>query len=207
MSAPKIHPTALVDAPCQIGENTVLWQGCHLMAGCSVGRNCSLGQNVVVSPGVSVGDGVRIQNNVSLFTGVTVEEDVFLGPGCVFTNVRTPRSFLPRKDAFLPTLVKRGASIGGNATILCGVTIGEYALVGAGAVVTRDVPPYGLVYGNPARLRGYVCRCGLPLRPGQEGLWACEGCSSRYRLVNGSPSPVPYEKGCRTREERKVSLP
>jgi UDP-2-acetamido-3-amino-2,3-dideoxy-glucuronate N-acetyltransferase len=154
------HLTAVIDEGCRIGQGTRIWHFCHVMAGAVIGNGCSLGQNVFVGEGVVLGDGVKVQNNVSLYEGVTCEDDVFLGPGCVFTNVRNPRSALSRKSCYLPTLIRRGATIGANATIVCGCTVGEYALVGAGSVVTHDVPPYGLVIGNPARLVGRVGRDG-----------------------------------------------
>ncbi|MDR2145323.1 MAG: N-acetyltransferase [Tannerella sp.] len=154
------HESAVIDGGCEIGEGTKIWHFSHLMTGCRIGKNCNIGQNVVISPEVVLGDGVKVQNNVSLYTGVTCEDDVFLGPGCVFTNVVNPRSFISRKDEFRPTKVCRGASIGANATIVCGCVIGEYAMIGAGAVVTKDVPPYALVVGNPARPIGTVDKEG-----------------------------------------------
>ncbi len=159
-----VHESSYVDSPSQIGEGTRIWHFCHIMANARIGNNCNIGQNVVVSPGVVIGDNVKIQNNVSLYTGVILEDDVFCGPSMVFTNVVNPRSHLSRKDEYRQTLVRRGASIGANATIVCGVTIGQYAFVGAGAIVTRDVPDYRLVYGNPAQLRGWMCQCGVKLQ-------------------------------------------
>lgn len=155
-----IHPTALVDDGVTVGEGTKVWHFAHVLSGTTLGRNCVLGQNVMVGPRVVVGDNCKIQNNVSLYAGVTLEADVFCGPSCVFTNVLTPRAFVERKSEFLPTLVKQGASIGANATVICGVTIGCYAMIGAGAVVTRDVPDFALVVGNPARQMGWVSRTG-----------------------------------------------
>ncbi len=163
MSALQIHPTALIDEGSEIGEGTKIWHFCHVLSGARIGRTCILGQNVMAGPNVVVGDGCKIQNNVTLYTGVTLEDGVFCGPSCVFTNVLTPRAFIERKSEFLPTLVKKGATIGANATILCGVTIGRYALIGAGAVVTKDVPDHAIVLGNPARQRGWVSRAGEPL--------------------------------------------
>lgn len=156
----KAHPTAVIDPGVEIGEGTSIWHFSHIMTGASIGMHCNIGQNVVISPGVQLGNNVKVQNNVSVYTGVNCEDDVFLGPSCVFTNVINPRSFINRKDEFRPTLVKRGASIGANATILCGITIGEYAMIGAGAVVTKDVPPYALVVGNPGRQIGEVDKEG-----------------------------------------------
>jgi UDP-2-acetamido-3-amino-2,3-dideoxy-glucuronate N-acetyltransferase len=161
------HPTACIDEPCEIGPGTKIWHFSHVMAGAVIGRGCTLGQNVFVASGVRIGNNVKIQNNVSVYEGVILEDDVFCGPSMVFTNVSTPRSAVPRNrpEDYKRTLVRRGASIGANATIVCGNTIGEYAFVGAGAVVTKDVPPRALVFGNPARLRGYACECGgtMPL--------------------------------------------
>jgi UDP-2-acetamido-3-amino-2,3-dideoxy-glucuronate N-acetyltransferase len=160
MSNYAAHPTAIIDEDAEIGKGTKIWHFSHVMPGAVIGGNCNIGQNVVISPKVRLGNNVKVQNNVSVYTGVTCEDDVFLGPGCVFTNVLNPRSFISRKDEFKSTLVKRGASIGANATILCGLTVGEYAMIGAGAVVTKDVPPYALVVGNPGRQVGTVDREG-----------------------------------------------
>lgn len=160
MNEVEIHATAVVDAGCQIGAGTRIWHFSHIMSGCTIGKECNIGQNVVVSPGVCLGDRVKIQNNVSVYTGVVCEDDVFLGPSCVFTNVTNPRSFISRKHEFKQTLVKRGATIGANATVVCGHTIGEFALIGAGAVVTKDVLPYALVVGNPSRQVGWVSERG-----------------------------------------------
>ncbi|MGB8266015.1 MAG: acyltransferase [Candidatus Velthaea sp.] len=164
--APFIHESAYVDEPSSIGAGTKIWHYSHVSAGAVIGKRCSLGQNVFVARGVRIGDGVKIQNNVSVYEGVILEDEVFCGPSMVFTNVSTPRSGTPRNSAsdYLPTLVRRGASIGANATVVCGHTIGEFAFVGAGAVVTRDVPAYAMVYGNPARVRGHACECGIKLR-------------------------------------------
>ena len=184
-----IHPSAIVDQGCSIGEGTKIWHFCHVMPGAVIGRNCNLGQNVCVSAGVKVGDNVKIQNNVSLYTGVVLEDDVFLGPSMVFTNVFNPRSHVSRRDQYLQTLVKRGATIGANATIVCGVTLGRYAFIGAGAVVTRDVPDHALVHGNPARIQGWMCQCGEKLRfelskddagEKETETATCARCSSRY---------------------------
>lgn len=155
-----IHPTAVVDNDVEVGDGTKVWHFSHILGGSRLGRGCVVGQNVMLGPKVVVGNGCKIQNNVSLYTGVTLEDEVFCGPSCVFTNVLTPRAFVERKNEFLPTLVRRGATIGANATIVCGVTIGRYAMVGAGAVVTRNVPDHALVVGNPARPMGWVSRTG-----------------------------------------------
>ncbi|WP_459129376.1 acyltransferase [Guggenheimella bovis] len=159
----RIHPTAIVEASAKVGDNTSIWHFSHIMDDSVVGEDCNIGQNVVISPKVTIGRNVKIQNNVSVYTGVTVEDDVFLGPSCVFTNVINPRSFIPRKDEYRKTVVKRGASIGANATIVCGHDIGRYAMVGAGSVVTKDVKDFSLVVGNPAVHIGFVCKCGLRL--------------------------------------------
>ena len=171
-----VHESSYVDQPSRIGEGTKIWHFCHSMKNASIGRGCSIGQNVVVSPNVTIGNNVKIQNNVSVYEGVVLEDEVFCGPSMVFTNVTTPRSGTPRNTAadYAPTVVKRGASIGANATIVCGHTLGEYAFVGAGSVVTKDVPAYAMVYGNPARIRGYACQCGLRLHfTGERAACAC----------------------------------
>lgn len=177
------HESAFIDAGCTIGDGTRIWHVSHVMTGARIGRDCNIGQNVVVSPDVSVGDRVKIQNNVSIYTGVVLEDDVFCGPSMVFTNVLNPRSHVSRRDEFRPTLVRRGASIGANATIVCGHTIGEYAFVGAGAVVTGDVPAYAIAVGNPARVSGWVCACGVKLAPGARPPEAatCRACGKTYR--------------------------
>jgi UDP-2-acetamido-3-amino-2,3-dideoxy-glucuronate N-acetyltransferase len=182
-------PTAVVDDPCEIGEGTKIWHFSHVMANCRIGRKCVLGQNVNVASGVRIGDNVKIQNNVSLYTGVELEDDVFCGPSMVFTNVMTPRSHVNRRSAYQRTLVKRGASLGANSTIVCGVTIGRYALVGAGAVVTSDVPDHALVVGVPARQTGWVCRCGVPLDL-SEGAGSCPECGSMYSVDGGALNSV-----------------
>ena len=179
-----VHPSSFVDEPCKIGKGTKIWHFSHLMSHCEIGDNCTIGQNVVISPGVKIGNGCRIQNNVSVYTGVVCEQDVFLGPSCVFTNVINPRSFIERKDEFKDTLVKRGASIGANATIVCGRRIGAYAFVGAGSVVTKDVPDYALVVGNPARQTGWVCQCGTRLNVTPDEAF-CVKCQSSYLVENG----------------------
>lgn len=157
---PKIHESAYVDDGCQIGANTKIWHFCHIITGTRIGENCSLGQNVMAGPDVTIGDNCKIQNNVSVYKGVTLEQGVFCGPSCVFTNVVTPRAEIERKDEYAPTLVRRGTTIGANATIVCGNTLGQYCTIGAGAVVTRDVPDYALMVGVPARRIGWVSRSG-----------------------------------------------
>ena len=176
------HETAVIDGGCQIGAGTKIWHFSHLMTGCVVGKNCSIGQNVVVSPDVVLGDGVKVQNNVSIYTGVTCGDDVFLGPSCVFTNVINPRSAIPRKHAYQPTLVKKGATVGANATVICGHVIGAYAMIGAGAVVTKDVPDYALVVGNPARRIGWVSAYGHRLHFDADGIARCPESKERYFL-------------------------
>jgi UDP-2-acetamido-3-amino-2,3-dideoxy-glucuronate N-acetyltransferase len=176
------HESAYVDEGAKVGKGTRIWHFCHVMAGAEIGEGCTLGQNVFVAKGVRIGNGVKIQNNVSVYEGVTLEDGVFVGPSAVFTNVRTPRASFPRNrsEDFLPTVVKRGATIGANATIVCGVTLGEWCFVAAGAVVTKDVPPYALVAGVPARRLGWVCECGERLVfAGEEA--TCGACGRRYR--------------------------
>jgi UDP-2-acetamido-3-amino-2,3-dideoxy-glucuronate N-acetyltransferase len=177
MPDPFVHATALVDADVEIGDDTKIWHFCHILTGSRIGAGCVLGQNVMIGPDVRVGDGCKIQNNVSLYKGVTLEDDVFCGPSVVFTNVLTPRAFVERKDEFAHTLVRRGATIGANATIVCGVTIGRYAMIGAGAVVTKDVADHALVVGNPARIAGWVSRTGERL--GSD--LVCPRTGERYR--------------------------
>lgn len=179
-----VHESSYVDEPCRIGSGTKIWHFSHIMQGCEIGENCNIGQNVVISPGVVLGRNVKIQNNVSVYTGVRCEDDVFLGPSCVFTNVINPRSHVCRKDEYRETVLQRGCSVGANSTIVCGHQIGRYALIGAGSVVTKDVPDYALVVGNPARVKGYVCACG-------EKLDFCDGeavckCGKKYELNEGT---------------------
>lgn len=176
MSESMIHASACIDNGGSIGEGTKIWHFSHILSGTHIGKNCNIGQNVVIGPDVHVGDGCKIQNNVSLYKGVTLEENVFCGPSMVFTNVFNPRAHIRRMDEARPTLVKKGASLGANCTIICGVTIGSYALVGAGSVVTKDVPDYALVYGNPARQRGWVCECGEKL----DATLHCPRCAKAY---------------------------
>lgn len=179
------HETAVIDEGCRIGAGTRIWHFSHIMPDCVIGERCNIGQNVVISPGVVLGNNVKIQNNVSVYTGVVCEDDVFLGPSCVFTNVLNPRSAIPRKDQYRKTLVRRGATIGANATIVCGHTIGEYALIGAGAVVTKDVPPYALVVGNPSKQIGWVSEYGHRLRFDEKGEARCPESGERYLLKEG----------------------
>ena len=180
-----LHKTAIVDEGALIGEGTKIWHFSHIMSFSKIGKQCNIGQNVVISPNVTLGNNVKVQNNVSVYTGVNCEDDVFLGPSVVFTNVINPRSFISRKDSFLPTIIKKGASIGANSTIVCGNTIGEYAMVGAGSVVTKDIPPYALVVGNPARQIGWVCRCGCRLNFEEGSVNSqCDECGDLYELNN-----------------------
>ena len=174
-----VHESSYVDDGCTIGEGTKIWHFSHIMKGCTIGRNCNIGQNVVISPGVVLGNGVKIQNNVSVYTGVICEDGVFLGPSCVFTNVINPRAFIERKNEYRKTVIKKGASIGANATIVCGHNIGKYAFVGAGSVVTKDVPDYALVYGVPAEIKGWVCECGEKLNFENENA-VCPACGKEY---------------------------
>jgi UDP-2-acetamido-3-amino-2,3-dideoxy-glucuronate N-acetyltransferase len=178
------HPTAVIDEGCKIGQGTKIWHFSHIMSDCVIGKNCNLGQNVVVSPNVVLGDNVKVQNNVSIYTGVMCEDDVFLGPSMVFTNVINPRSAIVRKNEYRQTLVKKGASIGANATIVCGNNIGEYALIGAGAVITKLVKPYALVVGNPARQIGWVSEFGHRLQFDESGVAVCPESGQRYQLKN-----------------------
>lgn len=179
------HETAVIDAGCSIGEGTKIWHFSHIMPGARIGKRCNIGQNVVVSPDVVLGDNVKVQNNVSIYTGVTCEDDVFLGPSCVFTNVINPRSAVNRRDNYLHTTVRQGASIGANATIVCGHEIGAYAFIGAGAVVTKEVPAYALVVGNPSRQIGWMSAFGHRLEFDQNGQATCIESGEQYRLENG----------------------
>jgi len=184
-----VHESSYVDDGALVGAGTKIWHFCHVMAGATIGERCNLGQNVVVMNKVVVGNNVKIQNNVSIYEGVTLEDDVFCGPSCVFTNVNHPRSHVSRKDEYDETLVKRGCTIGANATIVCGVTIGEYAFVAAGAVVTRDVAPFALVAGVPARRIGWACHCGEHLSVSEERV-ACHRCGRHYRVESDTLKPV-----------------
>lgn len=181
-----VHSSAIADEGCEIGDGTKVWHFSHIMSGCIIGKNCNIGQNVVISPQVTLGNNVKVQNNVSIYTGVICEDDVFLGPSMVFTNVINPRSAVVRKSEYRSTLVKKGASIGANATIVCGHNIGEYAFVGAGAVITKEVKAYALVVGNPARQIGWVSEYGHRLHFDEEGYAVCPETKQRYQLINNS---------------------
>lgn len=184
------HPTAVIDPGCIIGEGTKIWHFSHIMPNCRIGKNCNIGQNVVVSPDVVLGNNVKVQNNVSIYTGVKCEDDVFLGPSMVFTNVVNPRSAVARKDSYRQTLVGKGATIGANATVVCGHAIGRFAFVGAGAVITREVPDYALVVGNPARQTGWMSEYGHKLDFDANGLAICPESGEEYRLENGKVNRI-----------------
>jgi UDP-2-acetamido-3-amino-2,3-dideoxy-glucuronate N-acetyltransferase len=176
-----VHQSSYVDQPSSIGPGTKIWHFSHVMKNSRIGAGCNIGQNVVISPDVVIGNNVKIQNNVSVYTGCILEDDVFCGPSMVFTNVVNPRSHVARKDEYKATLVRQGASLGANCTVVCGTTIGRYAFVGAGSVVTRDIPDHALVYGNPARLRGWMCACGIALRfADDDGHAVCATCGAAY---------------------------
>jgi UDP-2-acetamido-3-amino-2,3-dideoxy-glucuronate N-acetyltransferase len=185
-----VHESSYIDEPCIIGKGTKIWHFSHIMQKAVIGENCNIGQNVVISPDVQLGNNVKIQNNVSVYTGVICEDDVFLGPSCVFTNVINPRSHVIRRDEYRQTIIKKGASIGANATIICGHTIGKYALIGAGSVVTKDVPDYALVVGNPARVIKYVCKCGNNLEFQKDNIATCKECNEKYILKNGKVKEI-----------------
>jgi UDP-2-acetamido-3-amino-2,3-dideoxy-glucuronate N-acetyltransferase len=183
------HESSYIDDGAQIGSDTKIWHFCHVMPRASIGERCNIGQNVLIASDVHIGNNVKIQNNVSIYTGVVIEDDVFLGPSMVFTNVINPRSHVNRKDEYKTTLIRQGSSVGANATIVCGVILGKYCFVGAGAVVTRDIPDFALVYGNPARIQGWMCQCGTHL----EFLWqedhelaVCYQCGDRYSKIEDS---------------------
>jgi len=184
------HETAVIDDGCKIGKGTKIWHFSHIMTGSEIGEKCNIGQNVVVSPGVKLGRNVKVQNNVSLYTGVICEDDVFLGPSMVFTNVINPRSAIIRKESYYTTIVEKGASIGANSTIVCGNTIGSYAFIGAGAVVTKDVKPYALVIGNPARQSGWMSEYGHKLHFDENGLAKCPESGEKYRIEDGMVSKI-----------------
>jgi UDP-2-acetamido-3-amino-2,3-dideoxy-glucuronate N-acetyltransferase len=183
-----VHESSYVDEGSVIGEGTKIWHFTHVMAGATIGRRCNIGQNVVISPAVVIGDNVKVQNNVSVYTGVILEDDVFCGPSMVFTNVVNPRSHVSRKDEYRPTRVGRGATLGANCTVVCGHSVGRYAFVGAGAVVTRDVPDYALVVGNPGRVAGWMCECGVKLASGSErpARARCAACNAEYGSTDRS---------------------
>jgi len=185
-----VHPSAIIDEGCVIGDGTKIWHFSHIMPNCTIGNNCNLGQNVVVSPGVVLGNNVKVQNNVSIYTGVICEDDVFLGPSMVFTNVMNPRSAIARKDQYRKTVVRRGASIGANATIVCGYEIGEFAFIGAGAVVTKPVPPYALVVGNPAKQIGWISEYGHRLEFDIANRAICPESNEQYLLNNNQVTKV-----------------
>lgn len=191
------HPTAAIDPQSKIGDETKIWHFCHIANSAEIGKSCVLGQNVYIGPGVKIGNNVKIQNNVSIYEGVVLEDDVFCGPSCVFTNVKNPRSHVSRRNEFRQTFVKKGATIGANATVICGVTIGEYAFIGAGATVTKDVPAYGLVHGSPARLQGWMCRCGEKVARAEaheQGERTCSRCHSVYLITQDGAGIKPMAK-------------
>lgn len=178
-----VHESSYVDEPAEIGENTKIWHFCHVMPGAVIGKNCSIGQNVNIASKAVIGNNVKIQNNVSVYDEVVLEDDVFCGPSMVFTNIVNPRSFINRKKEYLKTVVKKGASIGANATVVCGNTIGKFALIGAGSVVTSSIPDYALYYGLPAKWHGWMCSCGIKLNPCEEtkDIWVCPSCRKKYK--------------------------
>jgi UDP-2-acetamido-3-amino-2,3-dideoxy-glucuronate N-acetyltransferase len=184
------HPTAVIDEGCEIGEGTKIWHFSHIMPNCKLGKNCNIGQNVVISPGVTLGNNVKAQNNISIYTGVTCDDDVFLGPSMVFTNVINPRSAIVRKHEYAATHVGKGASIGANATIVCGHDIGKYAFIGAGAVVTKHVPDYALVFGNPARQSGWMSEFGHRLEFDKDGIATCRESGQKYQLKNNQVTRI-----------------
>jgi UDP-2-acetamido-3-amino-2,3-dideoxy-glucuronate N-acetyltransferase len=184
------HPTAVIDEGCTIGDGTKIWHFSHIMPNCRIGNQCNIGQNVVISPEVVLGNNVKIQNNVSLYTGVTCDDDVFLGPSCVFTNVTNPRSAVNRRNQYARTHVGKGASIGANATIVCGHDIGQFAFIGAGAVVTKNVPDYALVIGNPARQAGWMSEYGHKLKFDKNGMATCPESGQTYKLENSKVTRI-----------------
>ncbi|MEM1115313.1 MAG: acyltransferase [Bacteroidota bacterium] len=210
----RIHESAYVDAPASVGEGTAIWHFCHVQPGARIGRGCTLGQNVNVGPGVEIGDRVKIQNNVSVYAGAIVEDDVFLGPSCVLTNVTNPRSEVDRRGLYETTRFRRGATVGANATIVCGVTLGRYSFVAAGSVVTKDVPDYALVLGTPARHAGWMSRHGHRLDVSEGGEATCPEAGLRYRLEGGvlrcldvgedAPLPDDLQRGTQTYDSFRV---
>jgi UDP-2-acetamido-3-amino-2,3-dideoxy-glucuronate N-acetyltransferase len=184
------HETAVIDEGCKIGKGSKIWHFSHIMNGCEIGENCNIGQNVVISPQVKLGKNVKVQNNVSIYTGVICEDDVFLGPSMVFTNIINPRSAVNRKNQYIATLVEKGATIGANSTIVCGNKIGRFSFIGAGAVITKEVKPYALVVGNPAKQTGWMSEFGHKLTFGSDGIAICPESGERYRLEDGSVSKI-----------------
>ena len=216
-TAYQAHPSAVVDPPCQIGAGTHIWHFSHICAGAELGEDCNLGQNVMIGPGVMIGRNVKIQNNVSVYSGTVVEDDVFLGPSCVLTNVSNPRSQVVRRSLYEPTLIRRGASVGANATIVCGVTLGRYSFVAAGTVVTHNVPDYGFVVGVPGRQRGWVSRHGHPLKNPVDGIYTCPESGLRYQetapgvlrcldLDEETPLPAALASGTKPYREFKPPI-
>jgi len=195
MSGYIAHPTAVIDEGCEIGEDVKIWHFSHIMPDCKLGRGCNIGQNVVISPGVELGENVKVQNNVSIYTGVVCEDDVFLGPSMVFTNISNPRSAVVRREQYVKTFVRRGATIGANATIVCGNEIGEFALIGAGAVVTKDVPAYALLVGNPAVKIGWVSEYGHRLEFGSDNKATCPESGEHYELIDAQVIKIADEDG------------
>src|SRR4030042_2825413 len=184
-----VHPTAVVDEPMEIGEGTQIWHFSHIMSGSKIGKNCIIGQNVFIGSDVILGNNIKVQNNVSIYNGVILEDDVFCGPSMVFTNVFNPRSFISRKKEFRKTVVGKGATIGANATIICGNKIGQYAFIGAGSVVTKDVPDYALVYGNHGRVKAWVCQCAVEI-VFRSKKTTCEACGKRYQKDHSGVKPI-----------------
>jgi UDP-2-acetamido-3-amino-2,3-dideoxy-glucuronate N-acetyltransferase len=180
------HPTAVIDQPCAIGAGTRIWHFCHICENATLGDDCNLGQNVMIASSVKIGRNVKIQNNVSVYAGTTIEDDVFLGPSCVLTNVSNPRSQVVRRNLYETTLIRRGASVGANATVVCGITLGRYCFIAAGAVVTKDVPDYALIVGVPGKPRGWVSRHGHPLKNPRDGVYTCPESKLRYRETSGA---------------------
>ena len=178
-----VHESSIIDNGVSIGNNTKIWHFSHIMSGSSIGNNCIIGQNVFIGSDVSIGNNVKIQNNVSVFSGVKIEDDAFIGPSVVFTNVISPRSFINRKDEFSQTLIKKGASIGANSTIVCGTTLGEYCFIGAGSIITKEVKPFSLVYGIPSTTKGWVCKCGKKLFK-KDNFFLCISCDNKYQVIN-----------------------